>query len=404
MNKYVSLLLVLYPLLNIYSLPGLTSFSIAHAILVFLFTFAIMRRNKFSFRLPYGFKLYWCYVSVMYIILAPSFSIGLFIPGGYAFCIWLLLFVLCINYFDYSLFKKYYRIVFICCSVAFLYQEISYNILGSRPLFMLPLPFYGLDQQEILMNQLQLNRSSCFFLEPSHFAQFILPLFAIEIFENSNDKILNGFSLYIIFVLLLLQSGVGFAGLLILLSIRLLTFLKHSNKKYKYQTFLLFIPFLVCCVSIYLRTEVGQGIITRASGLGLSEDAESATRIIKGYFVYSELPFINKLLGYHINEISNFAASSRYSHLFVSSKTGDFALYLNGFQQVLILNGLIGVILLFRIFLSLYKGNNLLSKSLIILFISLLFISDQYLSQAMLISLLIPYNSRYLKNSEINYS
>lgn len=46
---------------------------------------------------------------------------------------------------------------------------------------MLPLPFYGVDKLEIITNQMLLDRSSCFFIEPSHFAQFTIPLLAIEI-------------------------------------------------------------------------------------------------------------------------------------------------------------------------------------------------------------------------------
>ncbi len=141
----------------------------------------------------------------------------------------------------------------------------------------------------------------------------------------------------------------------------------------------------------YLETEIGNGIMERVSGMGLSEDAEGATRIIKGFLLYLEIPSVNKIFGYHIDAIEDFATSSRLSYLFVSKISGEYELYLNGFQHVLIINGIIGMTLFMRVWLGLFVCNNLLSKSLVIIFVILLFISNQYIGQMMLICMLLPY-------------
>ena len=390
MNKFVSLLLVIFPILNIYCLPG-SSWPISYILTILVFMYSLSRKGKLNFKLPCGFKSYWIYISIIYILFAHNFGLGLFIPGGYSFFMWIIFFWLCNNFLDYSEFKKYYRIIFIGCSVAFLFQEFCYYTNGVRPLFMLPLPFYGVDKLEIITNQMLLDRSSCFFIEPSHFAQFTIPLLAIEIFDNSKNKIINYFSVYIILILLLLQSGNGLVGVLVLLTIRMLTYFRQSKGRYKYLSYLAFIPIALFCVYKYLETEIGNGIMERVSGMGLSEDAEGATRIIKGFLLYLEIPSVNKIFGYHIDAIEDFATSSRLSYLFVSKISGEYELYLNGFQHVLIINGIIGMTLFMRVWLGLFVCNNLLSKSLVIIFIILLFISNQYIGQMMLICMLLPY-------------
>lgn len=171
----------------------------------------------------------------------------------------------------------------------------------------------------------------------------------------------------------------------------MLTYFRQSKGRYKYLSYLAFIPIALFCVYKYLETEIGNGIMERVSGMGLSEDAEGATRIIKGFLLYLEIPSVNKIFGYHIDAIEDFATSSRLSYLFVSKISGEYELYLNGFQHVLIINGIIGMTLFMRVWLGLFVCNNLLSKSLVIIFVILLFISNQYIGQMMLICMLLPY-------------
>ena len=397
MKKSVTLLLAAFPLLHIYCLPGLTSWPISYIFCIFLFIFCLSKGKTINYELPVGFKPYWLYIAIIYILLAHNFGFGLFIPGGYSFFMWVILFWLCNSFIDYNKFKKYYRVIFCICSAAFLFQEFCYYTMGSRPLFMLPLPFYGVDKSEILMNQMLLDRSSSFFIEPSHFAQFTLPLLAIEIFENSKYKFLNYFSVFVIAVLLLLQSGNGMVGIMILLGIRLATYFKQTKGKYKYFTLYAFLPLLGYCAYIYAGTEIGNGLLERASNVGLTEESESSTRIVKGFLLYSEMPLFNKIFGYHIDDIENFAISSRLSYLFLSKVSGEYSLYLNGFQHVLIINGLIGMFLFLKIWVNLYLNNDILSKSLIIVFIVLLFISNLYIGQMMLICMLLPFNQKQKK-------
>lgn len=392
MNKVVSLLLVLYPLLHIYCLPGFKLFPVSYLIFGLLLIVIILNKKfKLNCKLPSGFKLYWIYVSIIYVVLAKKFGIGLFIPGGYSFFMWIVLFWLCNTYLDYDSFKKYYRIVFTICSVVFLIQEFLYFTTGSRPLFMLPLPFYGVDKAIILMNQTALDRSSCFFIEPSHFAQFSIPLLAIELFDRSKDKIINYFSVFIIAILLLLRSGNGMLGILLLLTIRTVTYFRYSHSNHKFLVYLLFVPIAAFCTYKYVGTEIGSGMIERASGVGFSEDAESATRIVKGFLLYSELPILNKIFGYHIDDIANFAFSSKISYIFINKATNEDELYLNGFQQVLVVNGLIGIILFVRVWLKLFFRNSILAKSLVGVYLFLSFVSNLYLNQMMLICMLLPF-------------
>ena len=391
MRKIISFLVVVYPILNIYCLPGFTVLSIANILTIGFFMLSLVKGYKLLFKLPEGFGIFWAYVAVTHLLFASNFGLGLLIPGGVSFFLWVILFWLGNSMLDYNALKRSYRIVFIICSVAFLLQEFSYYTIGSRPLFMLPLPFYGVDAQEILMNQTCLDRSSCFFIEPSHFAQFTLPLLAIEIFDNSNDKVMNKFAIYIVLILLLLQSGNGILGLLILLSIRLLTYLRYSKGKHKYLTLSFFIALLLFAVWKYVGTEAGMGIVERAAKLGIDEDSGSSARTVRGFFLYSQLPLFNKIFGCHLDSLMTFMTSSNVSYLFINEMTGDYNIYLNGFQHVLIYNGIVGMVLFLAIWFRLFKSNNLFQKVLILLYLILMFISNQHLGQMMLLSMLLPF-------------
>lgn len=91
MNKFVSLLLVIFPILNIYCLPG-SSWPISYILTILVFMYSLSRKGKLNFKLPCGFKSYWIYISIIYILFAHNFGLGLFIPGGYSFFMWIIFF------------------------------------------------------------------------------------------------------------------------------------------------------------------------------------------------------------------------------------------------------------------------------------------------------------------------
>lgn len=393
MKKLVMLLLVLYPILGIYKFPIGIDIPIISLLFLLIFSIVFVSKDRIAFTFPSGFVEYWIYISIIYLVFSEGFKITMLIPGGLSFCFWVIAFLVCAHYFDYKIFRRYYKIAFIVCAIVFFVQEFSYFTIGYRPIFLLPLPLSGeTDYSEILANQVNLDRSSCFFREPSHFAQFALPLLAIELLDPPNkERLFSPFSVFLIITLIFLRSGNGFMGILVLMAIRLYSYIKHTRIKSKLITIVVIIPLLVVLASLYLRTDQGAGIAERATGISAEEGSSSFMRTFRGYFLYADLPPINKVFGTSLEEIPKYIARSRVSYLFVSPITGEPDQYLNGIQTILVSNGLVGLILFLTVFYRLYRKNVVLSKSLIILFVSLLLISNLYLSQMMIICLIIPW-------------
>ena len=90
-------------------------------------------------------------------------------------------------------------------------------MIGSRPTLYLPLEMYyeGSDTTSFSESRSLMDRSSSFFLEPAHFAQYILPYFCIVSYNCLKHKTITKELLIMGFTLLLLQSGSGYLGLLI---------------------------------------------------------------------------------------------------------------------------------------------------------------------------------------------
>jgi hypothetical protein len=393
MVKIVMLLLVLYPILGIYKLPIGVDIPINSLLFFFVFIAVITSNKKLIFKYPQGFVIYWLYISFVYLFFSDSFKLTMLIPGGLSFCLWVIAFLICAQYFDYKLFRRYYKIVFIVCAIVFYIQEISYISIGYRPIFLLPLPLSGdTDYSEILANYINLDRSSCFFREPSHFAQFTLPLLAIELMDPPKiNKLFTPFSIFLILTLIFLRSGNGFLGLIILVAIRLWSYIKHVRLRTKLITIFFIIPLILALSALYIKTEQGADIANRATGISTDEDSSSFMRTFRGYFLYADLPTINKVFGTSLEEIPKYIAKSRVSYLFVSPKTGEPDQYLNGIQTILVSNGLVGLLLFLIVYYRLSSHNNMFSKSLVYLFISLLLIGNLYLSHIMLISTVVPW-------------
>ena len=400
MKRIVNLMLILFPLLGIYKLPIGIDIPVNAAVFMVLFAITIVKRKGLHFTFPDGFVLYWVYISVVYILFSPTFNITSFIPGGISFCFWVIALFVGLVYFDYGLLKKYYKLVFFVCAFVFYIQEISYYTFGSRPIFLLPFPLTGeATYQEILANQIRLDRSSCFFREPAHFAQFVLPLLAMELIDApKNGKIITGFSIFIIATLIMLRSGNGIVGLIVLLAYRIWLYLRYAKWGYKIMTLFVFIPIIIILTSYYIQTEQGAIIAERAAGLGVEEGSGSFMRTVRGYMLFDAMPTINKIFGLTIEGVTEFVPHSRVSYLFISTFTGEYEFYLNGIQTVLVSNGLVGLVLFLLIYIRLYRNNTELSKSLILLFLSLLLIGNLYLSQMMLIATIIPHCKKIEQN------
>ena len=388
------------PILNIYCLPFGPDIPLANLIIIIVAMFGVCYGKIYFGKLPRYFIFYWIYISVAYVFLTlNNFKIVNLIPGGLSFFIWVILLSIFIDIFNLNTFRKYYRVVFVVCGVALILQEFLYFTTDQRFSLLLPLPLSGGMSSSILKDtQLFLTRSSSFFRETSHFAQFSLPLLAIELFlPRKKNTYISGYSAFIMLCLIILRSGNGFLGMFVLLFFRTLYYFKSSDIKAKFVTLLFVVPLLLYGSIRYTTTESCQEIYERLSNIGIDEDSESFDRTFRGYVLYQILPNPNKIFGISQENLETFIGQSAISYLFMANtREGQDDTYLNGIQHVLVHFGAIGLLLFLYLFICLYIKSDYLGRTMIVTFIAIMFVGNVYASYMMLLTFLIAYNNNHL--------
>lgn len=401
MKNILLMLLAIMPILNIYCLPFGPDIPLANVIIITLATCGVISRRMRFGKLPRFFVIYWVYIGVAYFILTlNNFKVVNLIPGGLSFFVWVIILSVYLDAFDLNVFRKYYRVVFTICGVVLLLQEFLFFTTGQRFSLLFPLPLSGgMSSQFLKDTQLLLTRSSSFFREPSHFAQFALPLLAIELFNPRNkNSFISGYSVFILICLIVLRSGNGFLGMITLIISRFFFYFKESGIKAKLATLLFVVPLLLFSTVKYTSTESGQEIVERFSNVGIDEDSESFDRIFRGYLLYQILPNENKVFGISHENLESFIGHSAIAYLFMSNTAdGQNDTYLNGIQHILVHFGAVGLILFFYVLICLYVQSDYIAKTLIITFLIIMFVGNVYASHMMLLTFLISYNkNKYL--------
>ena len=335
----------------------------------------------------------------LYMLIIPPFvSLVTGLPGNYlvsfvpiSLILYTILFCMVLPELDFYYVLKYYRILVLISVSFFLIQEVMFYSIGYRPMLYLPIEMYyqDFDSQSFSESRSVLERSSSFFLEPAHFAQYILPYFCILVYNVVKEKRLTKEFLIILFSLIILQSGSSYLGLLSIF-ISLLFFPNLLSKKLKVTAVAVFFILIVIAVIYLANNPFVMAILSRLGEISNMEAIASGPqsgflRIWRGYFIYNALEPLYKLFGVGVGSIeyvSNlvYIPGSRYE--------GSF---LNGIQTLLVTGGLIGLSLFFRF---LYKINIKMcieGKIILICMISMFFIEHMLFTPKMFLFILIAF-------------
>ena len=166
-----------------------------------------LRLKNVAFLRGYGaFMLYM-------LIIPPIISLLMGLPGNYmvsfipvSLLFYSLMFIFLLPNLDLEYVLKFYSVLVYISVGFFLFQEFAYYTIGVRPTFYLPFEMYYTDSdvQSFADSRAQMDRSSSFFLEPAHFAQYILPYYCIVVSRFIKERI-NKWEFFILsFVLLIL--------------------------------------------------------------------------------------------------------------------------------------------------------------------------------------------------------
>lgn len=392
-TKIAMLLLALYPILTMYG--TLLNFGI-WLFLLLIGYIVLSSKGKSLVYFPDAYKMYWGYLAIAYLVLTRK--LGAIVPGGLSFFMFSIMLIFISKLFDLSYYKKYMRILILVAVGLFFAQEAMWMTTGSRFVPVLPLGSltttmtYG----ELITRNAMAERSASIFLEPAHFAQFLLLSLAVELFTDKAKRVFNGYSLLIIAALLLMRSGTGIVGLVVLLLFRMRTYLKRLSVGKKIVASVLIVAIAGVALNFYIKTEAGGEMFERSQNeLTLDEEGHSYARFVVGTLIYNDLPVINKFVGASDEDLLPIAKK----YAFYADEEENI-LYMNGWAYVLTHSGLIGLVLLLIVIYKLYHNNDELAKGGLWLFVAFSFFGQTYGQSLMLIVFIIA--SHYQYRNKIN--
>lgn len=293
--------------------------------------------------------------------------------------------------------KKYYRNLCYISISFFFVQEFMYYLLGWRLVGLLPfMPVsYSYTTMGAFINTMShLDRSMSFFLEPAHYAQYILGYLAVVLADNSKSgKLFSKEAIIISIALLLTWSGNAILCTLLLWTV--LFFKLNIRKSIKYGFVL---PSVLLCAYIgynYIgSTERGQEIMERQEEMSSEQSRVSSgmIRIFRGFLVFDDMPLEEKIFGVGTGTIPDVIEHSKFLFMFY-----DFDRYVNTAQAILIGDGILGTSLFLLFLINMAKKKSSYPLFLISLFVGLSFMEGFWLSGRMLLYLTIASYTAYYK-------
>lgn len=378
LTKAGMFLLALTPIINVYQFPY-TSLPYTSFFAFILFIISILkgklRKNPYAI----CYLLFWAYAAFqVYFISNDSFSLDC-LPGGilvFIFSISLAAFV--VN-FDYNCLRKYIRLIWTFAAVLFIFQFLLFTFAGYRISVFLPLgnslTYENFTYHEMIQQQLSFesNRFCSIFAEPSYFAMYSLIAFAFELFCDENkNRLYTPLAIVMCVVIILIRSGIGFAGIALMACIKML-YLLFVSRKIKYLLYMsVLIPVVVFIVQIYMNSSMGQKLMERSIELDMNAGAGTSgfARIFYGYTIFEGLSPFEQLLG-----------ASRTFAYEIHEKG-----FVNGISDILFIYGYVGVFFVLLFYLVGCYKKSIAIISIALLFIGASFIESTFLSPLMLIS------------------
>lgn len=383
LDNIIMILLAIYPVSGYYETP--IGFSIGQMLLILVIALSFVNSGFYNlFSYPKHYIAYWVYAALAILILQNDFKLSNIIPGGPNFFVWSVFLGVCIKHFEYDKLKRYMGWVFCIGAAVFIAQEFLYKTIGFRFCALLPISdsFYGgaIDYMGLSALHMIAPRSPSIFLEPSYFAQYILVYMSLLLFSDDREKTrLDKYLLLLgVLILVFLRSGCGIVGLAVLVISKIISTRKQYGASRFIALLVILIPVLLYIINIYMSSDIGSSMMERQEEFS-SDDSSAYTRIVRGFKIYGVLPFFNQLFGISMDDMFAISAANG-----IQLEHNELAT--NGFQTVLVQNGLIGFIILFLFYVALYKRSfELLKKVLLLLLLCLSLMESIYLSPLMLL-------------------
>lgn len=403
-DKVIGFIMALFPVLSIYVVPGLglpMGMVVMYILVAPLLLYGINiksngRRNVV--KIYFTFIVYAILITFLFQVF-NNVVIGLILNS-----ICILLFLMRKGYINY--FLKYYCIFSALFSAFLIIQYISLWLFAKPIDGIIPFIPTVLNEATSLRasDYMTVARLSSVFLEPSHFALYVIPSLALLLWNYIDIK-LRYFNLVLITIAVILSTSGN--GIILMVVIYILFFINKLQGRHTILVIFAGIVFLIAGYIIYEKSEVIQYTVNAFSDNTDSDNSKTYYRIYRGFEVYGELPFYAQITGIGFRNAEHFLKTTN-SQVYNKNKTGDVNFeYFNSIAAILIYFGIIGFILLFLFIRAIWRSTKLfgakalLSVMMLSCISSSIFNSDTWFMYIILMAAMyhgILASDNYIKN------
>ena len=397
-DKYFAFFIALLPILNIYGL-GVPGISIGKLIIVFIIIWGIILRKYDLPSFPKLFLLYFLYILIvpqLFTLITGEAKLGSIIYKSIGSLFFLFILGYGCKYLNFKYLIRYYELIVIVCCAFFFVQELAFDLFNLKIIGIISwLPLTNMDSTiEHISRMNEFSRSSSFFLEPSHFVQFISIFLVMKVFSKRKNFV-DFSSVFISLILVFAQSGIGYLALL-LVWVSFFVFCLYRRKHV-----LAIVLTLVIMGGLSMPIGNRLGVFSGEKDSPLSRISELSSReveytsgyirIYRGYVFYSGLTPVEKIVGIGLGSLETYLEYQpmpKYEELLFSTKD-DY--YLNGIQQHLVFGGIIGLFLYLLFLFKLLRHNSIIGKIVVLLIILLGFVTMTFNDVIILLMLIFAF-------------
>ncbi|MBZ4647481.1 MAG: hypothetical protein JG777_2970 [Clostridia bacterium] len=365
LSRYFSIVVVLFPIINTYKSP-LPGFDLGTFLLLVGLPMMVMLKQKYSInRLSKPIILYILYILFSYPLAFFSHKQFAHISSFYRLMKFVVIGITVFivygeEFFNIILAKKLLKFISILATLLIIAQFIIFYYSGK----LLILTPYNIIRIEEYVNQdrssmaMNFYRPTSFFLEPSHFAQYVILALYFYLFEDLHKKMNIMYAIIITFGLIISTSGIG---LLVATVYWLLWLVLEGSSKVSGKKILQTIV-LIVITSFMLILSNDLGVLAKTLDRIFLADNSFGPAVISRVFtyqMYSDLPAINKIFGIGYGNIPN-------------------GVYLNSIAYTLVVNGILGLLIVFDVFINAFLNVTLRLRILVVTFFILTVISGSF--------------------------
>lgn len=386
LKKWISLLIILSPILNIYKVATLPlSFGdLALCIVIVISIFLtssfhyIIKKENFNF-LPI-FIMFIFTTIITIVIQGRGFNASDLMSKWSRLLVYgILLDIIVPKYIDLTFAKRVLVKLTVFLSITLIIQEFMKDIGIIILPYLRSLPLnYNTSMADLISSiyrrhSLGIWRVSTIFPEPAHFSYFGLAGLLVILFGSDptllkkKDFISAGFTTI---ALIICGSAIGYfvAGVT-----WLIWMIYNFREKITIKAIVKLIILIVIAVILFFRTGALQKALYRLGTiLSYSEGATGGVRLLQGIYVFKQLNIAEQIFGIGFGNVAFFLLSNSITTPFLLEIGNE---YMNAFSTILVSGGVIGLSVYLWVWFKLLKNNKSILSRSTWLIISILFCS-----------------------------